>query len=260
MANRSTHLGIVVGVDGSPGSDIAIQWAAHDAALRDVPLTLVHAARTRSQRERGQLVLDEALRIVGTQVRVRCEMPCATAVFALADLSEHAELVVVGCLGAGAPQRRQLCSLSSTLIHHARCPVVVVHDDVRLTSESLAAPVLVGNDGSPEAQSAIAIAFNEAAIRGVGLIAVQALDDEGAAELLAGWSEHYPDVAVQQAVTRDDPTPELVDGARTAQLVVVGSGGSSGFAEMLPGSDGAGLALLTHVPVIVARAQLARAR
>ena len=38
--------GIVVGVDGSPASDSAVRWAARDAAMRNVALTLVHAFTT----------------------------------------------------------------------------------------------------------------------------------------------------------------------------------------------------------------------
>src|SRR6478735_1802907 len=34
--------GIVVGVDGSPSSKVAVWWAARDAAMRDVSLTVVH--------------------------------------------------------------------------------------------------------------------------------------------------------------------------------------------------------------------------
>ena len=42
MSKPTTHPGIVVGVDGSPASKVAVQWAARDAELRSVPLTLVH--------------------------------------------------------------------------------------------------------------------------------------------------------------------------------------------------------------------------
>lgn len=251
MADRSTHLGIVVGVDGSRGSTIAVRWAAHDAALREVPLTLVHAARTRSQRQRGQEVLDQALQTVGTGIRVRCEMPCATAVFALADLSEHADLVVVGCPGISATPESQLCSVSSTLVHHAHCPVVVIHDDVQLSPESLAAPVLVGVDGSPEAELAMEIAVFEASTRGVGLIAVHApegahgLDETLAA--LAGWTDRHPDITVQQVPALADPAPELVEHATKAQLVVVSSQITAGFAG-------------TRVPIIVIKTSPARAR
>ena len=42
MAACSRNEGIVVAVDGSPSSKVATDWAARDAALRHVPLTLVH--------------------------------------------------------------------------------------------------------------------------------------------------------------------------------------------------------------------------
>jgi nucleotide-binding universal stress UspA family protein len=42
MSKLSTRPGIVVGVDGSSGSKVAVQWAARDAELRNVPLTLLH--------------------------------------------------------------------------------------------------------------------------------------------------------------------------------------------------------------------------
>ena len=116
MSKLSTHPGIVVGVDGSPGSKVAVQWAARDAKLRNVPLRLVHVvpatagkwlesslipAWMRGQRERGRQVIDEALEIANESCRrgppqIYCEMPSATAVPALVDLSKDADLVVVG--------------------------------------------------------------------------------------------------------------------------------------------------------------------
>ena len=53
MSKPSTHPGIVVGVDGSPASKIAVQWAARDAELRNVPLTLVHVLTATAGRWRG---------------------------------------------------------------------------------------------------------------------------------------------------------------------------------------------------------------
>ena len=197
MSKLSTHPGIVVGVDGSPGSKVAVQWAARDAKLRNVPLTLVHVvpatagkwlesslipAWMRGQRERGRQVIDEALEIANESCRrgppqIYCEMPSATTVPALVDLSKDAELVVVGCLGTGTLRGRHLGSVSSGLVYHAHCPVAVIHDGVVLNADAERAPVLVGIDGSPESELATAIAFDEASRREVGLTALHAWSD-----------------------------------------------------------------------------------
>ena len=46
MSVPGKHLGIVVAADGSSASDAAVCWAARDAALRSIPLTVVHAVVT----------------------------------------------------------------------------------------------------------------------------------------------------------------------------------------------------------------------
>ena len=50
MSKLSAHPGIVVGVDGSPASKAAVQWAARDAELRNVTLTLVHVVTAAGMR------------------------------------------------------------------------------------------------------------------------------------------------------------------------------------------------------------------
>ena len=44
MPSRSTDAGIVVGVDDSPSSTLAVRWAAREAVMRNVPLTVVHVS------------------------------------------------------------------------------------------------------------------------------------------------------------------------------------------------------------------------
>ena len=300
MSKLHADPGVVVGVDGSPGSKVAVQWAARDAELRNVPLTLVHVvpatagtwlesslvpAWMRGQRERGRQLVDEALKIATEScqrgsAKIDCQMPSAMTVPALVDLSKDADLVVVGCLGTGTLRGRHMGSVSSGLVHHAHCPVAVIHDGVQLNADVARAPVLVGIDGSRESELATAIAFDEASRRKVGLTALhawsdvsvfdaivslpgpgwpalRAVQDETLAERLAGWGERYPDVPVSRLIARDEPASGIVHASESAQLVVVGGHGRGGFAGMLLGSVSAAVVLLARVPVIVAREPLA---
>ena len=197
MSKLNTHQGVVVGVDGSPGSKVAVQWGAREAELRNAPLTLVHVLPAtagrwlesslvpewmRGQRERGRQLIDEALKIAEESCRrgpakIDCEMPCAMTVPALVDLSKDADLVVVGCLGTGTLRGRHMGSVSSGLAYHAHCPVAVIRDGVQLTADAARAPVLVGIDGSPGSELATAVAFDEAARRKVGLTALHTWSD-----------------------------------------------------------------------------------
>lgn len=297
MSSRNASLGIVVGVDESPAATVAVQWAAREAELRKIPLTLVHAispevatwadARlpaglARWQHDRGRRLVDAAFKVVeeasmrGGPAEVHCEIFSSAVVPTLVDLSKEAQLVVLGCRGSGRWPGRLIGSVSSGLLRYAHCPVAIVHDEDPSMSHPSQAPVLVGIDGSPASELATAVAFDEASRREVGLVALHSWSDadvsvwpgidwlaaestaeEVLAERLAGWQERYPDVSVERTVVRDKPALQLVNRSEDAQLVVVGSRGRGGFAGMLVGSVGETVAQMARVPTIMARESVA---
>ncbi|MFN8088816.1 MAG: universal stress protein [Mycobacterium sp.] len=285
--------GILVAVDGSPASKVATDWAARNAAMKHLPLKLVVVISPPTvlgfpevpvpsvyfdwQAGEGRKVLDDALAVVNeatadTPIEVTSETVPGSTVPTLVELSKDAQLIVVGCRGHGALARGLLGSVSSGLIHHAHCPVAVIHDEDPLMPHPSQAPVVVGIDGSPASELATEIAFEEASFRGVDLVAVHAWNDsdvfevpgvdwsalqaageETLSERLAGWSERYPDVTVRRIVVADKAARQLVEQSESAQLLVVGSRGRGGFTEMLLGSVSAAVVNAARMPVIVAR-------
>ena len=190
---------ILVGVDGSAAALGAVRWAAHDAALRNVPLTLVHVVNApvpgwsqvpapagfrQWQEKRAREFIKSAIKVAEESTGERGPVQIDSKVFysatvpTLVGLSKEAEMVVVGYRGhGGVLVRNFLGSVSSGLVYHAHCPVAVIHDEEPLVANVARAPVLVGIDGSPASEAATAIAFDEASRRGVGLMALHAWTD-----------------------------------------------------------------------------------
>ncbi|BDB41132.1 MULTISPECIES: universal stress protein [Mycobacterium] len=238
------------------------------------------AGLRRWQDKRAHDFIDTAIAVAeqrSGELRIDTKVVCAATVPTLVELSKGAEMVVVGYRGhGGVLVRNFLGSVSSGLVYHAHCPVAVVHDGEPMVADPARAPVLVGIDGSSASETATAIAFDEASRRGVGLVALHAWTDlrvsdfkevfsnvnwdaklseeeETLAERLAGWQERYPEVDVRRRIEIGDPASPLIEAAKRAQLVVVGSHGRGGFAGMLLGSVGAAVVDRARVPVIVAR-------
>ena len=135
---------VVVGVDGSPVSDAAVEFAFEEAAIRDTDLIAVHAWNDIYSDSHGAqtLLVDPAVlqqeerallseRLTGwrdkypdvTVSQVVLEKRPTTA---LLDYGSTAQLIIVGSHGRGGFAGMLLGSTSHALITHAACPVIVV--------------------------------------------------------------------------------------------------------------------------------------
>jgi nucleotide-binding universal stress UspA family protein len=216
----SSSVRILVGVDGSPGSEAALRWAFREASLcsavtdhtgRDVAPTVTallawtadglptgvlrsatqadHDGLTRAATE----MLERAVGRVGepsAPVTLRRLVVRDDPVTALTAAAADADMVVVGERGHGPIHRLTTGSVSQGIVHHAPVPVVVA----RAPKEGQAPrpddrrPVSVGVDGSDLSLAALRWAAHAAAVRGVPLRVVHAWGgyDPMYAEVLVG--------------------------------------------------------------------------
>lgn len=142
---------VVVGVDGSKGSQRALEWAVEEARLRSATLRAVHVVQPvvlpayvlgraggyagpthEQQREAGEEVLREALGSVPGDVAVEQRVVISENVaHAIIAAAGDADLMVVGSRGLGGFQGLVLGSVSLQSMTHATCPVVVVPPEER---------------------------------------------------------------------------------------------------------------------------------
>jgi len=139
--------GIVVGVDGSAGSKQALEWAAAEARVRHVPLTLVHAwyppfsvygsfgwagadaealsALDALARDRLAAIRDgSSAALEGLDVEAVVVEGLAAPT--LLEAAAEADLLVVGTRGHGGFVGLLLGSVSQECAHHSPCPIVIV--------------------------------------------------------------------------------------------------------------------------------------
>jgi nucleotide-binding universal stress UspA family protein len=282
---------VVVGVDGSESSRVAVRWAAREAARRQAELAVTHAfdwrvagSRLRVGGGYADAVREAAEGIVGAAVAeakaaapglsVSQDLTVGRAAPTLVDRSAVDTLIVVGSRGRGGFASLLLGSVSQEVAMHAAGPVVVV----RGSADGSTGAVVVGVDGSVGSAHTLGVAFDEAARRGAKLVVIHARvaaepswgrdtppylyeDDHEelvvAREMLANeispWTEKFPDVVVESAVVGGHAAELLIGQSRLAQLIVVGTRGHGGFAGLLLGAVSQQLLHHADCPVLIVR-------
>jgi len=205
---------VVIGVDGSAGSQNAMRWGLDLAERRGDSVLLLHAydpafSDTRigggydgATTEMYDAAVDqlEAARILASGSHpglvVTTGLVDDSAAAALIDESNDADVVVMGAHGVSAFSTLLAGSTTMTVATHAHCPMVAVPSG---PAEAFGGHgVVVGVDGSEPSDHALDFAFREAAETDVPLTAVLAWMDPVA-----------PSVAAAAFPTHEEPTEWL---------------------------------------------------
>ena len=188
--------GVVVGFDESPEAEMALAWAADQAALYGLPLIVVYAAdpptvlpwtsgaflpsHTDLRQTAAKVARRGAERVRRTHpgVPVRSIGVVGSPAAELVAQSGSASVVIVGHRTTSGIPGSSLGSVSFALSAHARCPVLVVQgDDPREPGPGR--PVVVGVDSSRSSLRAVAFAADAAELAGADLVVVSAWSKPG---------------------------------------------------------------------------------
>ena len=156
MEQETTLTGsrIVVGVDGSPESVLALKWAQTMARAFNATITAVTAWHMDTvfgsyivpdwdpDEDAQKILKDAAQEAFGDNAPDRFSAECVRARPAqvLMEYSKSAQMLIVGSRGHGGFAGMLLGSVSSACAEHASCPVLVVHS----SKEAQKVPVAVG--------------------------------------------------------------------------------------------------------------------
>ncbi len=265
---------VIVGVDGSEESLLAVEWAAREARRHSSPLRIVSApdvmprihACQASPAEIAAALHGISARALDAAITRSEEMapglPVDTRLLsgppavAVAESGPDASMLVVGARGAGGFAAMMLGSVSRHVAAWAPCPVVVVREETRAVYREIA----VGVRDPEDATGALVFAFEEAALRGADLVVVhtwywlpsqadvlrpadpEQIAAEAARQLAAAledWQDKYPDVRVRQDVIRGHPGRVLASYSARTDLVVLGRHGH-------PAGPGPGIGSVQH--------------
>ena len=256
---------VVVGVDGSPGSNAALAWAASTAEALGADLLAVRAYPTAEFGEGFEDLTEYANAEVNKQLTEVLGTAGASKVSQVIDsddahnaLVEHcggAELLVVGRHGHSRVAHLGLGSTAEDVIRHAPCPVVVVREDPDIKPGPEAGRVVIAVGVTRHSQSTLGFGFHMASATGQPLTVLHAwhtsfwhapgkaaphvdpdrmFEEEERkrfSEAVADWATKYPNVEVRQAAVPGDVVPTVLAASAGAHLLVVG-----GHRRKLPGS------------------------
>ncbi|MGV9905832.1 universal stress protein [Streptomyces sp. NPDC003388] len=267
---------VTAGLDDSPESRAAVEWAAREALLRRLPLKIVNVREPGAPA--GTAVVPRAaaeeVRLRHPRVEVVTDQLTGDPAAALTEAADGAELTVLGSRGLGTVGGFLLGAVGLAVIARAERPVVLVRAGERAAGEHRPdpagvpsagtpfRPVVLGLDTGTPDDTLLEFAFAAAACRNTALRAVHGWTEPRAGvhplygdaaarasyargqaavltEVLRPWRRKFPDVRVIEASRCGGAARVLVGAARDAALVVVGR-------RVRTGAIGARVGHVTH--------------
>ena len=187
MTNR-----IVVGVDGSAPSIVALRWAAFEARRRNAEVFVVSCYRVPvygspegavyPTPDDIELFEESAAEVVARAIAIIAEIDpkiaadsltaMAPAAIAIAEAARPGDEIVVGATGHTGGLDGLLGSVAMSVVHRSHVPVIVVPASPAVEAGSSMKKIVVGVDGSAPSLHALEWAYNEALVAGAELTAV----------------------------------------------------------------------------------------
>lgn len=263
---------VIVGVDGSPSSRCALEWALGVARARGVTLRVVTAWQypamagsplgpsalsspdemERSARDAVESMVDDVCDVGASDVEIQVDGGPAANVILRAAADDAAAMLVVGARGLGGFEGLLLGSVSQQCLEYATCPVVIIRGS-HPPALGADARYVVGLDGSDGAGRARDWAVELVADTGGEIVAVHApgagalesvLDE--ARDALQQWCDPIQarGVSYSSKIDAGDPRTVLQHAAddEDAALVVLGSRGLGSVRALMVGGVTAYLA------------------
>lgn len=290
--NRS----VAIGYDGSADSEAALAWGLAFADRHRIPVHIVQgfdpsqhtvrllggrgadaAAELYAQARRQLEQARDRSKDDYPQLQISTLLEPAAPEDLLIDESRTAEAVVIGSRGQSRLSTLPASSTALSVAGRAHCTVVAVRN--KAAEQTPGHGVVVGTDGSPVAQAAVAFAFQQAADLAAPLTVVHAWTDPMTVSalgspvatydpidypreqesLLVGslgrWRDKFPQVAIDVRVIRGQAVGTLAAASARAELLVVGCHGHSVLRGMVLGSVSQGLLHHAALPVAVVHLQ-----
>lgn len=221
---------VVVGLDGSPESLAAADWAAREAVLRAAALRVVHAGEQQPHAyvpfageavpppdaDLSARLLREVTATLGYRhpgLEITAHQIAGQPARALSDAALEAELLVLGSRGLGRAAGFLLGSVASAVVARAESPVVLVRADSGGVAENLPSAagttartvphgdVVLGLDLHDPHDAVIGFAFDAASHRAAVLRVVHGWSPAPSKGPWNEWVERGPVTEAQQRLT-----------------------------------------------------------